>query len=845
MKCFVLLLCAVSATSISVRAASISSISVSQRRPVSGLVDIEYTLSGANSPVDIAFSASDGALELDIPCEALCGDLCDVENGKHRITLDVGKTRYSGGFAALRVSLDLVDAKKYMILDFVNDTVSYSADVIGENGRWDEIYKTDKVVLRRCHAGTFVMGSPIEEPGRKTSPYASREKQRMVKISQPFYIGVFEFTQRQLQHLYGNERESIFEMTYFTNNAYYAVRPADNVNYNQLRGVASKFPEDDEVAENSIIDRLRKRFAIRFDLPTEAQWEYACRAGTSTALYNGEVAGNESETFGLARRIGCVGRNTTTFRNSDFDSATSPVGMYESNAWGLYDMCGNVFEWTCDWCALQVPDDECYLIDPTIPKSLAYADERGWLGRSLRGGAYNSLDCTEVRSASRGRGIVDERAANRTGFRICSPAPYARNTPIAVEEDIAVSDVNIVSHWPWEAKVDICYAISGVKSPVDIEVSAVTASGESLHIAASALEGDFMEVGNGFHRLTWNLEKSAYSNRISLDGVRFSLSPVSARTYMICDIGSGKVSYTNEIVGSNGVWDDRFFSGSIVLRRCPSGVFTMGSPSDETYRQSTPNTAQLSSGDTREAQHRVKITSPFYIGVFEITQGQYELLLGRDKRLEGSWYTNETFYAKRPMDKLTFGMVRGSTKGSKYPDDDEVDEASLVGEFRKRFGIRFDIPTEAQWEYAYRAGTKSAFYNGGDPGATEAEYIELAKKIGHFGWRSTSESNRNADLASGTKVSGSFLGNGWGLYDMAGNVWEWTRDYAKLKVTETHEIDPVNLKADSYNNARSVRGGALGDEKPSNMRAAARGQSPVNNSNNLLIGCRISAPLPY
>ena len=80
---------------------------------------------------------------------------------------------------------------------------------------------------------------------------------------------------------------------------------------------------------------------------------------------------------------------------------------------------------------------------------------------------------------------------------------------------------------------------------------------------------------------------------------------------------------------------------------------------------------------------------------------------------------------------------------------------------------------------------------------------------------------------------------------MAGNVWEWTRDYAKLKVTETHEIDPVNLKADSYNNARSVRGGALGDEKPSNMRAAARGQSPVNNSNNLLIGCRISAPLPY
>ena len=829
----------------SLHAAEITSVSVAQRRPVSNLVDISYTLSGADGVVDIAFSASDGGQAIDIPAAALSGDLYGVANGDHAITLDPSKTSYASGFTALRVSLDLIPAKTYMILDLVNGGVSYTNEVIGTGSQWDDIYKTERVVLRRCPAGTFTMGSPESEPGRNTSPYATREKQRIVKISQPFYMGIYEFTQRQLQYLYSDDREQILPMTHFTNETCYARRPVDNVNYNQLRGDKSQFPDNDEVAADSIIEKLRTRFGVRIDLPTEAQWEYACRAGTTTALYNGEVVGDAAATFNYAKQIGNVGRSTSNNPNCDTDSATMPVGSFTPNAWGLYDMCGNVFEWTCDWCALQVPDGDDYLVDPTIPKSIAYVDWNNWTGRSLRGGAYNSADCIEVRSASRGRGLIWEESAYRTGFRLYAPAPYAVNDPVATPPALAISEIKVVSHWPWEAKVDIYYALSGAQDIADIEVSATTAGGETLAVSNVALEGEFLGVGNGFHRMTWNLGKSAYADRTSLAGVTFTLRPVMARTYMICDLRSNAVTYTNAVIGAAGKWDDYYATDAIVLRRCPAGIFTMGSHTNETYRQVTPGAAQFSANDTREAQHRVKITSPYYIGVFEVTQGQYELLFDKAKRIAGSWYTNETVHAKRPMDRLTYGLVRGGTNGGQYPDNDEVDEGSLVYELRNRFGIRFDLPTEAQWEHAYRAGTTTAYYNGGEPGATQASYNELARAIGHFGSRNNSESARNVDLAAGTKTVGCFMGNVWGLYDMGGNVWEWTRDYAKLKVTATHEIDPVNLKSDSYNNARSVRGGALGDSNPAAMRAASRGQSAINNPNNLLIGCRIYAPLAY
>lgn len=836
----------------------ISSVNVRSRHPVSDLVDVEFVLADADGPVDIAFSAYDGDNRLEIPPAALSGDLCGVTSGTRTITLDLAKAGYETGLAALRAVVEPVAAKTYMIVDLQTGEIAYSESVVGTSERWDDEYKQSKLVLRRCPAGSFVMGSPIDELGRQSTPTSylpynelqggvykdTREKQHLVKISKPFYIGVYEVTQRQLQYLFDNDRQKILAMTYFTNETCYARRPVDHVNYSQICGatLGAKFPNGNEVDEGSILYKLRQLTGVNFELPTEAQWEYAARAASETAYYNGAA------TIENARLIGCCGRGQVPeqSRNCDTVSGTCEVGQFEPNAWGLFDTCGNVMEWTRDWATFIVREE--YQVDPTVPEEERFKWDWRPYSRSLRGGAYNSSGVSESRSSARGQNTpgVTTEIYGRFGFRLAAPVSYeeAREKPSVTGP--CVSDVKIVSRWPWEAKVDVYFGVSGVEDVVDIDVQAVSSTGERLVIRRESLGGDYLGIGNGFHKLTWDVSQSDYVSRGHLNGVTFSLTPEKAKTYMICDLETSEITYSDRVIGAGEVWGDYYKTRAIVLRRCPAGRFTMGSPENETYRQKTPNTTALSSDDTREKQHQVRISQPYYIGVFPMTQGQFELLFDKVKRLEWSWCTNELVHATRPMDRLSYRCWRGAEKGARYPIDDEVDAGSLLAALRSRFGVRFDLPSEAQWEYAYRAGTTTAFYNGGIPGGDQSTYLAFAREIGQIGGTVPSASNRNCDLTQGTKPVGSYLANPWGLYDMAGGVWECTRDYAKLKVTATHEVDPVNAKADAWTStARSTRGGAMGDVDPSNFRAAARGQMEPNNPYNLLVGGRVCAPLPY
>ncbi len=277
---------------------------------------------------------------------------------------------------------------------------------------WTDEYKTTKLVLRLIPAGTFTMGSPEHELGRSAD-----ETQHEVELTKPFYIGVFEVTQRQWELVMGSNS------SYFSNTNFYATRPVERVSYNQIRenpdntdDPAVNWPANGAVNTKSFLGRLRAKAGLSaLDLPTEAQWEYACRAGTATALNSGKNLTDAYECPNMNE----VGRNwqngaTGATQECDSSAGTATVGSYLPNRWGLYDMHGNVSEWCLDWYGAYAGAVQ----DTSGPVSGAY--------RVFRGGNWDSGALT-CRSASRLYHWPDYGVSGSAviggGFRIANHLP--------------------------------------------------------------------------------------------------------------------------------------------------------------------------------------------------------------------------------------------------------------------------------------------------------------------------------------------------------------------------------------------------------------------------------------
>jgi len=190
---------------------------------------------------------------------------------------------------------------------------------------------TMKLVL--IPAGKFMMGSPESEKGRE----AKEGPQHEVTLSKPFYMGVTEATQAQYQAVMGANPSQVKGET----------NPVDQVSWNDATEFCKKLSE-------------KTRRAVR--LPTEAEWEYACRAGSKTRFCFGDA----EEGF---EDYGWYGANS--------GNTTHPVGQKKPNAWGLYDMHGNVWEWCSDWYGEYAAGQAA---DPTGP---AKGEDR-----VLRGGCW-------------------------------------------------------------------------------------------------------------------------------------------------------------------------------------------------------------------------------------------------------------------------------------------------------------------------------------------------------------------------------------------------------------------------------------------------------------------------
>ncbi len=222
--------------------------------------------------------------------------------------------------------------------------------------------------------GTFFMGSPETEEGRKKD-----EMRHRVTLTKSFYLQTTEVTQGQWQTVMGN-------------------------NPSRFQGCGKDCPVENVSWEDTqkFIDRLNAiDTANVYRLPTEAEWEYACRAGTTSRYSWGDRPDCSMANYG----------NSPLSRECEHiaPGKTSPVARYQKNPWGLYDMHGNVWEWCSDWYGTY---ERSSLINPKGP-----AEGKG---RTLRGGAYFD-PVASSRSANRCWDPPDYRVMD-IGFRlVCQP----------------------------------------------------------------------------------------------------------------------------------------------------------------------------------------------------------------------------------------------------------------------------------------------------------------------------------------------------------------------------------------------------------------------------------------
>jgi formylglycine-generating enzyme required for sulfatase activity len=278
-------------------------------------------------------------------------------------------------------------------------------------------------------------------------------------------------------------------------------------------------------------------------------------------------------------------------------------------------------------------------------------------------------------------------------------------------------------------------------------------------------------------------------------------------SYLVVDLSAGPSASSYPVSTLNAVpsggWTDEYKTTKMVFRRIPAGAFTMGSPASELGRY------------IDEPQHEVTLTQDFYIGVFEVTQKQWERVMGTWP----SYYNNASYCDSRPVEQVSYEAIRGSSAGAGWPANGNVDADTFMGRLRSRTGKAFDLPTESQWEYAGRAGTITALNSGYNLTSTSSD--ARMDEVGRYWFNGGNRAfHEGAAPSAGTATVGTYLANAWGLYDMHGNVWEWCLDwYGTYPGTVT---DPKGAASGSDR----VRRGGSWRYGASYSRVAYRGDPP-------------------
>ncbi len=321
-----------------------------------------------------------------------------------------------------------------------------------------------------------------------------------------------------------------------------------------------------------------------------------------------------------------------------------------------------------------------------------------------------------------------------------------------------ITGVTAQQRYPWNGKVDISYTVTGdiaaeAKQKAVLTSLKVTAQDKVANktYTATKLSGD-RALTAGTHKFVWDMNAEGLTFKSS--NVVFNVScETTPATYCVIDLSAGAnatsypVTYLASLP-SGGFNVDAYKTSKLVLKRLEAGTFKM------------------------QGSTNVTLTKPFFCGLFEVTQKQYTLVMGTNP----SKFSGDTL----PVEQVSYNIIRGSSNGAKWPSSSAVDSSSFMGKLRSRTGLDFDLPTEAQWEFACRAGTTTTYSYGNSAN-------------GNYMWYAGNSNDK-------THPVGSKSANPWGLYDMHGNVWEWCLDwYGNL----TYGTDP---KGSSSGSNRVERG---------------------------------------
>ena len=382
--------------------------------------------------------------------------------------------------------------------------------------------------------------------------------------------------------------------------------------------------------------------------------------------------------------------------------------------------------------------------------------------------------------------------------------------------------------WPFSRTVDVDFVLSCDPSET-YDITPRFYDGETeLTVEDVAISGDFNSVSDGAHRLTIDLSRSALAGTESFTNFHVELSAVEPPLYMIVDMrktgaDANRVSYltrTDILSGQHGtyetdmtrlgisgcmlrnpiVWtgctnDARFASSHFLFRRIEPGAFIAAGSGAST--------------------NNVFIHHAFWLSVFEFTHGQYNTMV--DGKTPG---IPLTLSERRPHYNYSASSMRGSTNtvtGVNWPATGYDKVGGLIATFRSRTGIRFDLPTEAQWELAYRAGTVTKFHNGSDDNAAadligrhrdNGGYWDNGDGVNEPNWHPSYD--QPTDPAEGYAPVGYYRPNAYGLYDMSGNIEEVCLDWRTSASSAAHlGADPSGpLQAAASSLHRVARGGS-------------------------------------
>ena len=396
-----------------------------------------------------------------------------------------------------------------------------------------------------------------------------------------------------------------------------------------------------------------------------------------------------------------------------------------------------------------------------------------------------------------------------------------------------VSDVSL-SQDPATRLVTVEYTLSGGPAIVTLDVLTNGVSVGAANIVTTA--GDVnrrVEAGEN-HRLTWRPDYGWDGNLFDATAKLTAWPLDDPPDWLVASVRlpSNVQYYVCAEQVPWGVTNNVYKTRKILMRRIhAAGVpWNMGAPSCEPH---------FNRDGARETIHTVVLTNDFYIGVYELTQAQYYYTMGASTRLKGAnsnygGTDNTTDWFMYPQQWLGYETLRGAVADYPWPGSHAVDPSKFLGVLRARTGIDFDLPLDAQWEFAARGGCPYAFHNGYNMRPTTDSTSDSSDA--HFdeiGWF------RGNSAVNGTYTThpvGLKKPNAYGLYDMLGNLSELCLD--KYQNSPTGYDPNVGLVSDAVA-IRCRRGGSAVNYDLHQCRAAYRDASVADTTGRFDMGVRL------